>query len=454
VSQEADPYPLNTAQLQARDHCLLPTSTTTATPKSPRVVCGFVGRDVSSSCMTPPPVPSLQPSHHQMLSPTSSDIHQQPHPTVPVGSVDEGYSVCRRAHDGQSPSGLSIAQQQQQQVAGYPTRQYQSPAQAHSYGSGAQPTNASISQLSQPPCGYPSTSAGPSCIQHARPTHIPPRNSSMSIAPIPTTPSQWTSGSSTQGQEPYSYHSGPVAYPQLMQMQPYQQPPYISPTPATIAGTFPLAGNPSSHVPPYLAQVNLTASNGTPNSGAAPGGSNASVGGTSTMGGPTSLNQQIGPTRGNGNKRRQVPKPYQRPTPATRKTRPVTYEGDLTRLQQRCRRQGADEGAIGLLGNVFINEVSLEALTRPLTDAEVESREFGVETGRVYIALLEAINEEEGVGTFYVCRLCHSEQIWRHHKDVLRHLRRDHFGLADVCDQWYVSGRSLTLLILIINVYW
>ncbi len=173
------------------------------------------------------------------------------------------------------------------------------------------------------------------------------------------------------------------------------------------------------------------------------------VGGTSPMGVPTSLNQQIGATSSNGNERRQVPKPYQRPTPAARKNRPITYEGNLVRLQQRCRRQGADEGAIVLLGKVFANEVSLKALTRPLTDAEEETKEFGVGTGRVYIAFLETINEGEGVGTYYVCRLCHSAQIWRHHKDVLRHLRRVHFGLADVCNQWYVSGRSLTLSSLI-----
>ena len=116
------------------------------------------------------------------------------------------------------------------------------------------------------------------------------------------------------------------------------------------------------------------------------------------------------------------------------------------RLQQRCRRQGADEGAIELLGKVFTHEVSLEALTRPLTDGEVETKEFGIETGRIYIAFLEAINEEEGVGTYYICRLCNSEQIWKHHKDVVRHLRRDHFGFADVCNQWYVSGCSLRLL--------
>ena len=165
------------------------------------------------------------------------------------------------------------------------------------------------------------------------------------------------------------------------------------------------------------------------------------------MGGPMPLNQQIGPIRTNGTERRQASKPYRRPTPAARKTRPVTYEGDLIRLQQRCRRQGADEGAIELLRKVFTNEVSLKALTRPLTDAEVDTKEFGVETGRVYIAFLGTI-DEEGVGLYYVCRLCHSKQIWRHHKDALRHLRRDHFGLADVCNQWYVSGRSLTLPII------
>ena len=454
VSPEVNPDPHITTQLQATDHCL-PSSTTTATPKSPRVLRGFVGRGGSSSRIAPPPVPSLQPGNHQMSSPTSSGIHQQHqqqpqpgYPTVPIGSMDERYPKRRRVGDGQSPSGPSVAPQQQQ-IAGYPVQQYQSSTQTHWYGSGAQPTNASISQLSQPPYGYPSTSAGLSCSQYARPTHVPTRNTSMYVAPTPTAPAQWASGCSTQGQEPYSYHSGPVACPQLMQMQPHQQPPYISPTPATLAGTFPLADDPSSYAPPYLALANLTASNETHNSGAAPGGSYASLGGT--MGGPTSLHQQIGPTRSNGNKRRLVPKPYQRPTPAARKTRPVVYEGNLVRLQQRCRRQGADEGAIVLLGKVFTNEVSLEALTRPPTDAEVETNEFGVETGRVYIAFLETISEEEGVGTYYVCRLCRSEQIWRQHKDVLRHLRRDHFGLADVCHQWYVSGRSLTLLILIIK---
>jgi hypothetical protein len=430
------------AELQAADRDLH-SSITTATPHSPsssRVMRGFIVRGRSLGRMAPPSLPSFQPDHHQRSSPTSSVIQQQQqqqpqpgYPTVPVGPTDERYAKRRRLDDGQSPSGPSIAQQQQQQIAGYPTQQYQSQAQAHWYGSGAQPTNAPISQPSQQSSGYSPTFANPSYGQPAHPAHpahAPTRNPSVYAAPIPTAPSQWTNGDNAQGQEQYYYHSAHAAYPQVEQMQPYQQQPYTSLIPVG------LADGPSPHVPPHLTQANLTA----------PGDSNASVGGTGTMGKPTSSNQHLGPSRSDRTNGRQVSKPCKRPTPGAHKTRPVTYEGSLLRLQQRCRRQGADEGAIGLLGKVFANEVSLEALTRQLTDAEVERREFGVETGSVYIALLETTNEEEGVVARYVCRLCHSDQTWKHSRDALRHLRRDHFGLADDCDQWYVFGRSLMLM--------
>ena len=412
---------------------------------------GFVGGGGSSSRIAPPSVPSRQSGHHQRSSLTSSDTHQQRqsplgYPNVPVGYMDEGSLKHWRVDDGQSLSWLNVSQQRQQ-IAGYPTQQYQTQAQTQWYGSGAQPTNAPMSQPSQLPYGYSPISAGLSYSQHPRPTHGPMRNPSMYAAPIPTAPPQETSGSSTQGQEQYSYHSAPAAHPQPMQMQPYQQLPHISPTPATLAGTFSWANNLSSDVPPYLGQANLIAPCEIPNSGAVPGGSNPSVGGRSAIGEPASLNQRVGPIRSNENNRRQVSKPYQHPTSAKRKPRPIAYEGNLVRLQQRCRRQGADEGAIGMLGKVFADEVSLKALTRLLTDEEVETKEFGIETGRVYIAFLDAINKEEDAGTHYVCRLCHSEQIWKHHKDVVRHLRRDHFGLADVCNHWYVSGCSLTILL-------
>jgi len=452
VSREGDQDPHVTSQLQAADQGVHSSATTT-TPKSPstsRAMRGFINRGGNSSRMAPPAFPPpRQPGHQQRSSLTSSGIHQHQHqhqqpqpgyPTVPVGSMDERYAKHRRVDDGQSPSGFSVAQQQQP-IAGYPTQQYHSQTQGHWYGGGTQPTNAPMSQPSQPPYGYSPISAGPSHSQYAHPAHAPTRNPSMHAAPTLTAPSQWTNSSSTQGQELYS---GPAAYPQLVQMQPYQQQLYISPIHA--AGTYSLAEDPSSHVPPYLSQASLTVSGETPDSGVAPGGPIASVGGTTTMGEPTPSNQQIVPNRSDRTNRRQLSKPYQRPTPATRKTRPVTFEGDLVRLQQRCRRQGADEGAIGLLGKVFASEVSLEALTRLLTDEEVDTEVFEVETGRVYITFLETTNEEEGVIPRYICRLCHADKTWKHSRDVLRHLRRDHFGLADVCNKWYVFDHSLTLM--------
>jgi len=549
--REEDPDLDVASQLQLANHGLH----SSITPKSLREMGGFGrgGRGGSSNRMAPRPVPLLQPGQHQGSSPTSSGIQHQKHPNhhqpeytaVPRGSMDERCSRCQRVGDGQSPSALSVAPQQHQ-MAGYPAQQYQSPAPAHWYGSGAQPTNAPTSQPPQPSYGHSPTSAGPSYSQHANLSHTSTRNPSMYAVPIPNVPSR---GGSTQGQEQY-YYPGAAAYSQPTQA--YQQPPYTSPTHATgvyqidtpagssgsgsgliahptppvVSGPihpnasvlpgmrppFSSAGskgapagysatvstvgsqdlhragsdrNPMStgltapvmdtitggsgenrfaselptpvvifslddgtfsHVPPYLAQANLTASDEIPNPGAPQGDSNANVGATSTMTEPTSLDQHIGPIRSNRTNRRQVSKPYQRPTRAVRKTRPITYEDNLVRLQQRCKRQGADEGAIELLGKVFANEVSLEALTRPLTDAEVHTEEFGVETGRIYTVFLETINEEEGVVSYYVCRLCHTKQIWKNHKDVLRHMRRDHFGLPEVCEQWYVFGRSLTFV--------
>jgi len=246
--------------------------------------------------------------------------------------------------------------------------------------------------------------------------------------------------SSAHGQEQYSHSSEPAPYQQPEQMQLYPQQLYNTPTYATPAEIVSLANGPSSHIPP---PTNPTASGANPNSGVGPSGPNVNMSGAS--GEPTPFNQQIGPSRTNKNNRRQLSKPCQRPTSAPRKTRPIPYERNLVRLQQRCRRQGADEGAIGLLGKIFANEVSLLALTRQLTDTEAETKEFGIENGKVYNALLEYLNEEDGVVPRYNCRLCHSEQTWKHPRDVLRHLRRDHVGLADVCDQWYVFDCSLML---------
>ena len=236
ASREEDPDPYITSQPQA-DHGLQ-SYTTTTTPKSPntsRAMLPFHGR---GGRMGPPPVPPPQPGHHhQRSSPTSSGGQQQPppqpgYPNVSVGSMDERSSKRRRVHDEQSPSGQSVAHQQQQMI-GYPTQQYQSQNQAHWYGSGAQPTNAPMSQPSQPIYGYSSTSAGPSYSHHAPHAHAPTRTAPMYAAPIPTAPSQWSGGGGTQGQEQY-YYTGAAAYSQPTQA--YQQPQYTSPAHTT--GTY------------------------------------------------------------------------------------------------------------------------------------------------------------------------------------------------------------------------
>ena len=211
------------------------------------------------------------------------------------------------------------------------------------------------------------------------------------------------------------------------------------PAPAGIS----LVEDPSSHLAQPLVQANLTTSGQTPNSGGEPNGSdiNINVNIARKTSKPVSSNQQIGPDRGIRTHPRRESNPYQRPTPSvTRKTRPVKHEDDLERLKQRCRKQGADEDAIGLLGKVFANEVSKKALTRALTDEEAETKELGIVTGKVYTAFLEPTDEGEGVAPRYICRLCHSDQTWKHAKDVVRHLKRDHLGLADTCNQWYASS--------------
>ena len=441
----------------------------------------------SSGCILPPPMPLLQPGHHQ-TSPTSSGVQQ---------------------HQGQN--------------------------QAHWYGSSGQPANAPMSQPPQPAYGYSSTSASPSYSHHVHHAPAPTRLAPMSAVPIPTA---WTDSGGTQGQDQYYYTgdaaysqpmqayqqpqytspmhttgtyqihgpagsassgpgsivrptspmaSGPVppsataplvtcspsspasntgagsfapvsaldsqnphedsitqgqdyssglaGYPHLVQTQSYPQQPYASATYAASAEGSSLANGASSHISQQSQQVNFTASGVSPTSGVGPSGSNFNIGDASTIGEPTSSNQRIGTNRRDRTNGREESKPYKRPTPTLRKTRPITYEGNLVRLQQRCRGQGADEATIGLLGKIFADEISLEALTRLLTDAEAEANEFGIKIGMIYTALLDHPNEENDR---YACRLCDGAQTWRHHKDVLRHLRRDHFGISDDCDRWYV----------------
>jgi hypothetical protein len=248
----------------------------------------------------------------------------------------------------------------------------------------------------------------------------------------------WASGA---GVSFNSYHpmntlqcnQSPASMLDLGRHFPLSVPPHLTPTEVS-----PTSGDHSCHLPPFLAPVDLVDSSQNPNPEVARSGSDIA-----TNGGPMSPNRQIGPDR---TYPRRESRHYQCPPPCTqRKTRPAKYEDNLERLQQRCKRQGADEVALGYLGKIFATGVSMEALMRPLTDEEVENEEFGVGMGRVYTALLKLTTRGEGVALRYSCRLCCGDQTWKHSKDALRHLKRNHFDLADVCPNWYVFSHSLTV---------
>jgi hypothetical protein len=126
---------------------------------------------------------------------------------------------------------------------------------------------------------------------------------------------------------------------------------------------------------------------------------------------------------------------YRRPQ---KKQPAATFEPDVKNLQTRCRVAGVDEQAILLIKRVFVDEVKLSSLTRKLSSKELASHQFGSESGQVYVCFLRAERDAR-----YTCKLCprNADMSWKHRRDVLRHLRREHFGLADKCNHWCVSSR-------------
>lgn len=138
--------------------------------------------------------------------------------------------------------------------------------------------------------------------------------------------------------------------------------------------------------------------------------------------------------------------PYRRPQ---KKQPAVEFEPDVKKLQDRCKKAGAEEQAVLLIEKVFVNGVNLPSLTRKLSAKELATHQFGGESGQVYVGFLHAERD-----TRYTCRLCptNTEMSWKHRRDVLRHLRRDHFGLAEKCQHWCVSSQLLADFILCIHL--
>jgi hypothetical protein len=115
---------------------------------------------------------------------------------------------------------------------------------------------------------------------------------------------------------------------------------------------------------------------------------------------------------------------------------PAAYSPHLWVVVEGCRANGGEELAIALLPGIFSGGVSEAALTRKMTREEARKYHGHVST-QVYRVLLRSVAGR------YHCRLCAvdaNQNGWKNAKDVLRHLKRDHFGLVKMCPVWLVQA--------------
>jgi len=114
------------------------------------------------------------------------------------------------------------------------------------------------------------------------------------------------------------------------------------------------------------------------------------------------------------------------------------FEDNISKLTDRLISQGVDRAVVELCSAIFAQGVSLEALKARMTRDECEKH--GLRSGMRYRMLLDVVKMmKTGVLVDrHVCRLCrrHEAADYKHHRDALRHLLRDHFGMGFQCTQW------------------
>lgn len=116
---------------------------------------------------------------------------------------------------------------------------------------------------------------------------------------------------------------------------------------------------------------------------------------------------------------------------------PAAYSPDIRVVADNCRADGGEEDAIALLQTIFSIGISEQALIRKLTREEARQHHSRAPT-QVYRILLR--NDEAGSSHCRLCTAGANENGWKNARDVLRHLKRDHFGLVDVCERWSVQA--------------
>jgi hypothetical protein len=123
------------------------------------------------------------------------------------------------------------------------------------------------------------------------------------------------------------------------------------------------------------------------------------------------------------------------------------FEDDIPKLIKRLTIQGVNRSAVELSSAIFAQGVSLEALKARMTRKECEKH--GLRSGMRYRMLLEVVKVMKAgvLMDRHFCRLCHRGDAadYKHHRDALRHLLRDHFGIGFQCTQWSVFSFAAQL---------
>ena len=113
---------------------------------------------------------------------------------------------------------------------------------------------------------------------------------------------------------------------------------------------------------------------------------------------------------------------------------PVDHEGDRTRLKAHLVENGVDVEAMNVCDEIFKDGFDKEALQKRLTRKQCKM--LHLRDGKQFQRLLEKV--EVTGGTKNRCRLCPGNDavLYKNHRDALRHLHKEHFGLWFECTRW------------------
>jgi hypothetical protein len=117
---------------------------------------------------------------------------------------------------------------------------------------------------------------------------------------------------------------------------------------------------------------------------------------------------------------------------------PAAAEMTLETTVHELHCDGIDDEVIDTVKEIFSTGFTVDALMRKMTKDE-SRRYLNGEKGQAYRALLRDVDKR------FQCRLCRegaNAMSWKHSRDVVRHLRRDHFGLGDACQRWFVLSNT------------